>query len=133
MEQLKISSAHAGNNLSLAAALACEKLLEQTTIWPSWLPQTDRLMKRIATVLANISSNNVQLVLSGSPGCFSVTTPNTDFIQDPFRLFMIKYLAEQHVFSKGYILFSDAHTEEEINHVGECLIECIQKYADINS
>lgn len=132
MERLKISSAHAGNNLSLAAALACEELLARTTIWPSWQPQADRLMKRISAALADMSPN-IQLVLSGSTGCFSITTPNTDFIQDPFRLFMMTYLAERHVFSKGYILFSDAHTEEEISYVGECLMECIQRYADINS
>ncbi len=132
MEQLKISSAHAGNNLSLAAALACEKLLAGTAIWPSWQPQTDRLLKRISAALADMPPN-IQLVLSGSTGCFSITTPNTDFIQDPFRLFMMKYLAERHIFSKGYILFSDAHTEEEINYVEECLMKCIQRYANINS
>lgn len=132
MEQLKISNAHAGGNLSLAAALACEDLLSQTTVWPSWKPQTDGLMKRISAILADVFPT-ARLKLSGSAGCFSITTPNTDFLKDPFRLYMMKYLAERHIFSKGYILFSDAHTEEEISYVEECLTDCIRTYAGINS
>lgn len=132
MEDLKISSAHAGGNLSLAAALACEDLLAQTAVWPSWKPQTDRLLERISAILADVFPNT-QLELLGSAGCFSITTPNTDFLKDPFRLYMMKYLAERRIFSKGYILFSDAHTQEEIGYVEECLIDCICTYADINS
>lgn len=132
MERLKISSAHAGNHLSMAAALACEVLLEQTAIWPSWKPQTDELLKQLSDALAELFPEH-ELVLSGSAGCFSITTPGTDFLQDPFRYFMMQSLAERHIFSKGYILFSDAHTKEEINYVGECLMECIRTYSKSNS
>ena len=45
MEKLKISSAHAGENISLAAAIACEKLLEKNKIcWPSWKNQTNKII-----------------------------------------------------------------------------------------
>ena len=132
MERLKISSAHAGSNLSLAAALACEDLLAQTEIWPSWKPQTVELMTRLSDILAETSLEH-RLVLSGSAGCFSIVTPGTEFLQDPFRYYMMKYLANHHIFSKGYILFSDAHTKEEIDFVGMCLAECVRTYITANS
>lgn len=127
MERLKISSAHAGGTLSLAAALACEDLLEQAEVWPSWKPQTDELMRRLSVVLTELSSER-QLILFGSAGCFSIATPGTKFLCDPFRYYMMKFLAKHHIFSKGYILFSDAHTKDEIDHVGACLIECVRTY-----
>jgi len=132
MERLKISSAHAGSNLSLAAALACEDLLAKSEVWPSWKPQTDELMARLSNILMETSPEH-QLMLSGSAGCFSIVTPGTEFLQDPFRHYMMDYLAKHHVFSKGYILFSDAHTKEEIDFVGTCLTECIHTYIAANS
>lgn len=131
MERLKISSAHAGSHLSLAAALACEDLLEHATVWPSWKPQTDRLMEEISAVLDTVPGH--KLALSGSAGCFSVITQGTDFLQDPFRQYMMRYLAKHRIFSKGYILFSDAHTQQEIDFIGQILVECIQTYAEANS
>lgn len=131
MEQLKISSAHAGSHLSLAAALACEELLDRAEVWPSWKPQTDKLLKKISTVLTATPGCN--LSLSGSAGCFSIITPGTEFLQDPFRQYMMRYLAKHQIFSKGYILFSDAHTKEEIELTGRILVECIQAYMQTNS
>lgn len=131
MERLKISSAHAGSHLSLAAALACEDLLERAEVWPSWKPQTDELMKKISAILD--AAPGCKLALSGSAGCFSVVTRGTEFLQDPFRQYMMQYLAEHRIFSKGYILFSDAHTRQEIDLVGRALVECIQTYTEANS
>lgn len=128
MERLKISNAHAGGHLSLAAALACENLLDRQTEWPSWRKQTEHLMDKLSTLLPELPDTK-GLQLSGSAGCFSLNTPGADFLDDPFRHFMMKYLAERGIFSKGYILFSDAHTEEEISFVGSCLYDCVQKYA----
>lgn len=127
MERLKISSAHAGNNLSLAAALACENLLAEAKVWPSWKSQTDELMKRISATLEETSTDR-QLVLSGSAGCFSISTSHIEFLKDPFRYYMMEFLAKHRIFSKGYILFSDAHTRDEIDFVGACLMECIRSY-----
>lgn len=132
MERLKISSAHAGSNLSLAAALACEDLLARAEVWPSWKPKTDQVMQRLAAVL-NENTSEQRLALSGSAGCFSVITPGVEFLKDPFRSFMMKYLAKHRIFSKGYILFSDAHTQEEIDFVGTCLMECVCTYIAANS
>lgn len=131
MERLKISSAHAGNHLSLAAALACEELLECAEVWPSWKLQTDQLMEEISAVLATVPGR--KLALSGSAGCFSIVTPGTEFLEDPFRQYMMRYLAKHRIFSKGYILFSDAHTRQEIDFTGQILVECIQTYANVNS
>lgn len=132
MEQLKISSAHAGGNLSLAAALACEDLLARAEIWPSWKPQAEQIMQKLNAIL-NEDSSKRRLALSGSAGCFSVITPGTEFLNDPFRFYMMVYLAKHHIFSKGYILFSDMHTQEEIDFVGTCLIECVRTYLAANS
>lgn len=132
MERLKISSAHAGSHLAFAAALACEDLLAQAEIWPSWKPQTDALLGRLSDLLAQIPAQ-CRLVLSGTAGCFSIVTTGTEFLQDPFRQYMMRFLAEHHIFSKGYIIFSDAHTKEEIDLVGACLAECVRSYAVANS
>lgn len=132
MEQLKISSAHAGSHLALAAALACEKLLDHAEVWPSWKPQTDKILEKLRICLACLPADKA-LTISGGAGCFSLNTPGTVFWEDPFRLFLMHYLAQHHIFSKGYILFSDAHTVEEIEFVGQCLMDCILQYARINS
>lgn len=131
MERLKISSAHAGGHLSLAAALACEDLLDRAEVWPSWKPQTDEMLEKISDVLMTTPGCN--LSLSGSAGCFSIITPGTEFLKDPFRQYMMQYLAKRRIFSKGYILFSDAHTPEEIDLTSETLVECIQMYTQANS
>lgn len=131
MERLKISSAHAGGHLSIAAALACEDLLDRAEVWPSWKPQTDELLEKISDVLMTTPGCN--LSLSGSAGCFSIITPGTEFLKDPFRQYMMQYLAKRRIFSKGYILFSDAHTPEEIDLTGDTLVECIQMYTQANS
>ena len=131
MERLKISSAHAGSHLSFAAALACEELLERAEVWPSWKPRTDEIMEEISAVLDAAPGHG--LALSGSAGCFSVVTQGTEFLEDPFRQYMMRYLAKHRIFSKGYILFSDAHTRQEIDFTGRILMECIQTYMKANS
>lgn len=132
MEQLKISNAHAGSNLALAAALACEELLSQSEVWPSWKPHTEKIMTDINNILKKIYPHG-DLILSGSAGCFSIVTPQYEFLKDPFRKYMMTYLSKYNIFSKGYILFSDAHTESEMSFTAECLINCIQEYAALNS
>ena len=128
MERLKISSAHAGNHLSFAAALACEELLLHQTEWPSWRVQAEEIMADLSDFLSELP-NRKKLELSGYAGCFSIHTSGINFWEDPFRMFMMNYLAGNGIFSKGYILFSDAHTKAEITFVGNCLRECVESYA----
>lgn len=134
MEKLKISSAHAGENISLAAAIACEKLLEKNKIcWPSWKNQTNKIISDINEIITKF---HAKLFLSGNAGCFSIQSDSNDFWSDPFREYFVKYLATKNIYTKGYILFSDAHTENEINYVGENICKCLTDYCngiEINS
>lgn len=38
------------------------------------------------------------------------------------------YMADLHIFTKGYFIFSTAHTSEEILFVGKSIIDCIKEY-----
>ncbi len=126
MEKLKISSAHAGENIALAAAVACEKLLQKNKeCWPSWKPQTNEI---IFGIEKTIKENGGQLAVAGNSGCFNIHSNCENFWTDPFREYMVKYLATKNIYSKGYILFSDVHTQNDINYVGENIYQCIIDY-----
>ena len=126
MEQLKISNAHSGENLALAAACACEKLLfTNKNNWPSWKLVTSKILSDINST---IRVYNTGLILEGNEGCFSLRQNYNDFWEDPFREFIVKYLSQRKIFSKGYIIFSDMHTNDEILSVGQILCEGILEY-----
>lgn len=127
MERLQISNAHAGEHLSLAAAIACEKLLSQAVEWPTWGKQTDSIMNRLALLLDS-PANTISLRLGGSTGCFNIYTPGKRFMDDPFRYYLMQYMSKYRIFTKGYIIFSDAHTHDEIEQVGDVLCHCVEDY-----
>lgn len=128
MEKLKISSAHAGENISLAAAIACEKLLEKNKdCWPSWKNQTNKIISDINEIITKF---HAKLLLFGNAGCFSIQSNSEYFWTDPFREYLVKYLATKNIYTKGYILFSDAHTQNEINYVGENICQCLTNYCN---
>lgn len=126
MEKLKISNAHSGENLALAAAIACEKLLEKNRdCWPSWKIKANQIIADIKKIIKESSS---QLSFAGNSGCFNIHSSCKDFWTDPFREYIVKYLATKHIYSKGYILFSDAHTQYDMDYVGENICQCIVDY-----
>ena len=133
MSDLKISNAHAGEALALASAIACEDLLNSVKIWPTWKQVANQIINHVSIELKQIL-NECNLTIDGVAGCFSVHTVNTLFWDDPFRKYLMKFFSNRGIFTKGYIIFSDAHMDEEINYVGNSLCECIIKYAeDFNS
>lgn len=126
MEQLKISNAHSGEHLALVAAIACEDLLSRAKVWPTWEPYTKRILRQLESLLS--SSNETQLELCGSTGCFSIQTRGIHFMEDPFRYYLMKYMAQYQIFTKGYIILSDAHKESEIQMIGNTLCSCVYDY-----
>ena len=126
MKDLKISNAHSGENLALAAAIQCEHMMElYAESWPVWKNDTEIIINKIKLYL---KENKISLHLDGSAACFSITTPGTSFQKDPFRKFLLQYMSSRHIFTKGYFLFSAAHTREEIELVGSAIIDCIKAY-----
>ena len=127
MEKLKISNAHSGENLALAAALACEKMLyDNRNNWPSWRSATSKVLREIDSAIKAFCP---YLILEGNEGCFSLRQDYNDFWKDPFREYLIKHLARRKVFSRGYILFSDMHSDDEIASIGEMICEGIIEYS----
>ena len=126
MSKLKISNAHSSENLALAAAIECEHMLhEQRNNWPTWKNDTQAIINQILKFIAN---NNINLHVDGSTACFSISTPHMNFYEDNFRKFLLMYMADLHIFTKGYFIFSTAHTSEEILFVGKSIIDCIKEY-----
>ena len=126
MSKLKISNAHSGENLALAAAIECEYMLQENRDnWPIWKNDTQAIINQIHKYIVD---NNIDLNIERSVACFSVTTPNMNFQEDHFRKFLLKYMANLYIFSKGYFIFSTAHTSEEIKFVGNSIVNCIKEY-----
>ena len=128
MEELKISNAHSSENLSIAAAIACEKEMSSSPIWPTWKTQGEMVMDRIRLQIKKFNLSQ-KLFLKGYPGNFHVYSQK-DFYTDPFRDYMIRMLSAEEIFSKGFILFSAAHTTKEIVLTGQIICECIEQYAN---
>jgi len=132
MEKLKISNAHAGEHLSLSAAIACEELLSHTAVWPSWSPATELFRLNVENVLTGLGPD-CTLKVFGNIGCLSVVeTLNTEKAEN-FRQYFISYLSQYNIFSKGYIIFCDAHSSEDIQYVCDAVCRCVKDYAGINS
>lgn len=129
MEEIKISNAHSSENLSIAAAVACEKEMASKPVWPIWKIQGKTVMDHIRLQIEKQDLSQ-KLFLKGYPGNFHVYSQK-DFYTDPFRDCLIRMLSTEGIFSKGYILFSTAHTSDEIELTGQIICDCIEKYANI--
>lgn len=128
MEELKISNAHSSENLSIAAAIACEEEMSSRPLWPIWKTQGETIMNNILLQIEKWDLSQ-KLFLKGYPGNFHVYSQN-DFYSDPFRECLIRMLSAEGIFSKGFILFSAAHTTKEIELTGQIICDCIGKYAN---
>lgn len=128
MEKLKISNAHSSENLSIAAAIACEQKMSTCSVWPIWKPQGESVINNIRLQIEKCDLTQT-LFLKGYPGNFHVYSQN-NFYMDPFRSRLIRMLSAEGIFSKGFILFSAAHTAKEIELIGQVICDCIEKYAN---
>lgn len=130
MEQLKISNAHASENLSIAAALVCEKMQASVNIWPLWKNEANSVIKKIEnSILKNGLSDHLSLI--GYAGNFHISSKNYSFYEDPFREYLLKAFSKECIFTKGFILLSAAHTDNEISLIGDVLCDTISKYSQI--
>lgn len=128
MESLHISNAHSSENLSIAAAIACEKEMAESPTWPSWQEKGVIVLKEIQKCIYQL---NVQerLFLTGYPGNFHLYSQQ-EFYSDPFREILVKKLSREGVFSKGFILFSAAHSTAEIETVKQIILDTIKAFAN---
>jgi glutamate-1-semialdehyde 2,1-aminomutase len=132
MEELKISNAHTSELLSLSAAIVCEELLSNAPIWPSWGVATELLRTNVENVLAKLE-RNCTLKILGNIGCLTVIeTSNTKKAED-FRKYFISFLSQYNIFTKGYIIFCDTHSNEDIQYVCDAICSCIKNYTNLNS
>lgn len=105
----RVTTAHATEAVSFAAAIASEILLAQQPEWPSWRSETESLIDGVLETL----SGRPDLQLVGDYASFCIrTVGHSDFWSDPFRLQFIDVLAQRGMFSKGYVVPSAAHTPE---------------------
>ena len=129
METLRISNAHSSENLSIAAAIACEKEMATSTIWPSWQEEGLKILCEIENCISQLNLQE-RLHLTGYPGNFHLSSQQ-DFYTDPFREILVKKLSTEGIFSKGFILFSAAHSTIEIEMVKQIIIDCINIFAEL--
>lgn len=129
--QVKFSNAHSSETTALAAAIACEKLMENAKTWPSWREPAARIMDRIESELVLLGLTD-QLALKGTYASFYIQSISEDNFQaDPFREFMVKKMAHFGIFTKGYFLFSDMHTREEMLWVEEALLQTLSDWKEV--
>ena len=128
MEQLKISNAHSSENLSIAAAIACEESMESSLIWPVWQDKGNNMLDKIHS---EIKKNGLErhLHLTGYSGNFHMYTQK-DIYSDPFRELFVKQLAQAGIFTRGFILLSTAHTDDDITYVTQIICDTVKHYAN---
>ncbi len=126
MKQIKFTNAHSSECVALAAAIASEKLLQKQDIWPSWKLKSQNMIDEILKYMQNTNIKS-SLELKGYYGCFCIASDsNNNFIEDPFREHFVKYLASKGIFSKGYIILCDQHSDDEIGLIKESIIEAME-------
>jgi hypothetical protein len=108
--------------MSLAAADASEALLRECEIWPSWRGAAEAVMQRARTAVAGLRND---LEVTGYSGCFRVGTRGTAATDDPFLRHFVMKLAERDIFSSGWVLFCDAHRENDHTRVTEAILDAV--------
>ena len=49
--QVRFSNAHSSETTALAAAIACERLMKNAKVWPTWRDPATRIMDRLESEL----------------------------------------------------------------------------------
>ncbi|MBU5351457.1 aminotransferase class III-fold pyridoxal phosphate-dependent enzyme [Paenibacillus barcinonensis] len=128
--QVRFSNAHSSETIALAAAIACERLMKNTKVWPTWREPATRIMKRLESELILLGLTD-ELTLKGTYASFYIQSiDEQNFQTDPFREFMVKKMAYYGIFTKGYFIFSDTHTREELIWVEEALLQILSDWKE---
>jgi glutamate-1-semialdehyde 2,1-aminomutase len=132
MEELKISNAHAGEHLSLSAAIVCEGLLSHAPVWPSWGVAAESLRLNVENVLMELDPNCTLKIL-GNAGCLTVIETINAEKAENFRKYFISFLSQYNIFTRGYIIFCDAHSNEDVQYVCDAVCCCVKNYTNLSS
>jgi glutamate-1-semialdehyde 2,1-aminomutase len=128
----QITSAHATEAVSVAAAIACEGLLAAAPHWPSWEDSAQRLIGTARDRLAGAGLHDT-VAVTGDYASFALATRAwPDFWTDPVREALVRSFAQESIFTKGYIVLSDAHTEADIERIEHALVASIELAANQN-
>ncbi|MFD9498140.1 aminotransferase class III-fold pyridoxal phosphate-dependent enzyme [Streptomyces sp. NPDC060035] len=126
--QVKFSNAHSSECLALAAALACEDLMDLAPEWPTWRVRTTLMIDRLNAEITRLGISD-ELIVEGTHASFALRSRTADdFWSDPFREHLIRVLAAERIFSKGYLVFSDAHGVEEFEKVEAALMDAVRSW-----
>jgi glutamate-1-semialdehyde 2,1-aminomutase len=125
---IKLSGTYFTDCTSLAAAIACERMLATRPIWPSWHAST-RLLLDCATA-ATTSARHASRRLSVSGDDISIRIHSLDAKpgNDPFRLAFIEGMARHGILSTGFITLSDAHTDAHVTRIEAAVLETIDDW-----
>ncbi|WP_246294471.1 aminotransferase class III-fold pyridoxal phosphate-dependent enzyme [Paenibacillus planticolens] len=131
LADVKFSSAHASEAIAFAALIACEQLMEQAPVWPSWRDNTGFMIKRLKELIVSLGLHDLEL--QGTYASFCIRQLNVPhFYQDPFREFLVKHLAADGIFSKGYFVFSDCHTKDDLDRVQMSIESALRLWSEGN-
>lgn len=130
IEDIKLSNTHSSELIALAAADACEDLLMKSSSWPSWKETGSNLMHIISQYIKDLGLEN-QLLIEGYYGCFRVHSHQKTIHNDPFREIFVKHFAKNGIFSTGYILLSDQHSNDDIQRIKQVTLQAINNWAKI--
>ncbi|GGI45642.1 hypothetical protein GCM10008018_13180 [Paenibacillus marchantiophytorum] len=131
LADIKFSSAHASEAIAFAALIACEELMEQAPVWPSWRDPASSMMKQLKELMVSLELHDLEL--QGTYASFCIRQPSKPhFYQDPFREFLVKHLAADGIFSKGYFVFSDSHTKDDFDCVQTSIESALRLWHEAN-
>ncbi|QES46985.1 hypothetical protein DEJ50_03075 [Streptomyces venezuelae] len=127
-EDVRMSNAHSSESLAIAAALACENLLDAAPEWPSFRVRTQAMMVTLRSRITELGLTG-RVEVRGDYSSFSLGTPGAaDFWTDPFRAHVLPQLADRKIFTKGYFVFSDRHTPEQLDNVERAICAALATY-----
>jgi len=120
-ESIRMSNAHSSESVALAAAMACEDLLDAAPVWPSWRTPASKMIDRLRSLISELElTERAQLL--GDYSSFALSTPGVDnFWDDPLRAHVLATLADAEIFTKGYFVLSDQHTDAQLDQIEQAL------------
>jgi len=125
--QIKFSNAHSSECVSIAAAMASEKLLCKQPVWPSWKLPGQQIIDSIMTIISENDANR-HLTITGNYAGFRVHTPGKSIHNDLFHRFLLSSFAAHGIFSMGYVLLSASHSEQDIILIESCLTSAVHSW-----
>ncbi|WP_339320137.1 aminotransferase class III-fold pyridoxal phosphate-dependent enzyme [Paenibacillus sp. FSL R10-2734] len=128
LTDVRFSAAHASETIALAALIACEQLIQQAPVWPSWRARTTRLIHDLKEMIELLEIQDLEL--QGTYASFCIRKHACDqFYNDPFREFLVKRLAKDGIFSKGFFVFSDSHTDADYDRIQQSIQSALQVWS----